>query len=48
LNSYGRLGINDTINRTTPVTTFAGGTNWKQVSAGNQHTVAITYIDDYQ
>jgi alpha-tubulin suppressor-like RCC1 family protein len=38
----GRLGINDTVtNRVTPVTTFAGGTNWKQVSTGNQHTAAI-------
>jgi len=38
----GRLGINDTVtNRVTPVTTFAGGTNWKQVSCGSQHTAAI-------
>jgi alpha-tubulin suppressor-like RCC1 family protein len=36
-----RLGINDTINVSTPVTTFAGGTNWKQVSAGSAHTAAI-------
>jgi alpha-tubulin suppressor-like RCC1 family protein len=41
LGSYGRLGTNDTTNRSTPVTTFAGGTNWKQVSTGNQHTAAI-------
>jgi alpha-tubulin suppressor-like RCC1 family protein len=40
-NSPGRLGINDTINRSTPVTTFAGGTNWKQVSSGGYHTAAI-------
>jgi alpha-tubulin suppressor-like RCC1 family protein len=31
-NTNGQLGINDTTNRCTPVTTFAGGTNWKQVS----------------
>jgi alpha-tubulin suppressor-like RCC1 family protein len=38
----GRLGTNDTTpNRNTPVTTFAGGTNWKQVSAGGAHTAAI-------
>ncbi len=37
----GQLGVNDTSNRSTPVTTFAGGTNWKQVSAGYRHTVAI-------
>ena len=37
----GRLGINDTVDRLTPVTTFAGGTNWKQVSCGSFHTAAI-------
>jgi alpha-tubulin suppressor-like RCC1 family protein len=37
----GRLGTNDITNRSTPVTTFAGGTNWKQVSAGNQHTSVV-------
>ena len=40
----GQLGTNDTTNRVTPVTTFAGGTNWKQVSGG-YHCAAITYID---
>jgi alpha-tubulin suppressor-like RCC1 family protein len=43
-NAAGQLGINvagSTNNRTTPVTTFAGGTNWKQVSCGNDHTAAI-------
>jgi len=29
---YGRLGNAQTTTRSTPVTTFAGGTNWKQVS----------------
>jgi alpha-tubulin suppressor-like RCC1 family protein len=37
----GRLGTNDTTSRSTPVTTFAGGTDWKQVSSGNRHTSAI-------
>ena len=37
----GKLGNNQGSNRSTPVTTFAGGTNWKQVSAGDQHTAAI-------
>jgi alpha-tubulin suppressor-like RCC1 family protein len=37
----GRLGTNDTINRSTPVTTFAGGTDWKQVSSGGGNTAAI-------
>ena len=39
-NGSGQLGINDTTNRATPVTTFAGGTNWKSVGGGNQ-TAAI-------
>jgi hypothetical protein len=38
---FGRLGTNDTTDRLNPVTTFAGGNNWKQVSAGGQHTAAI-------
>ncbi len=37
----GTLGNTDGGNSSTPVTTFAGGTNWKQVSAGNRHTAAI-------
>jgi alpha-tubulin suppressor-like RCC1 family protein len=41
----GRLGNNNTTNRSTPVTTFAGGTNWKEVSGGGYHTAAVTYID---
>jgi alpha-tubulin suppressor-like RCC1 family protein len=40
-NSVAQLGTNDKNNRSTPVTTFAGGTNWKQVALGNQHTAAI-------
>ena len=41
----GKLGTNDTITRSTPVTTFAGGTDWKQVSAGFSHTSAIKSVD---
>jgi alpha-tubulin suppressor-like RCC1 family protein len=37
----GQLGNATITNTSTPVTTFAGGTNWKQVSSGQQHTVAI-------
>ena len=37
----GQLGNNATTDRSTPVTTFAGGNNWKSVSAGNVHTGAI-------
>jgi len=40
-NSSGQLGDNTTTQRLTPVTTFAGGTNWKQVAGGYQHTAAI-------
>ena len=39
--TYGQLGTNDTTQRRTPVTTFAGGTNWKQVSAGFRYCAAI-------
>jgi alpha-tubulin suppressor-like RCC1 family protein len=38
----GRLGnASTTTTISTPVTTFAGGTNWKQVSSGTFHTAAI-------
>jgi alpha-tubulin suppressor-like RCC1 family protein len=45
-NQLGQLGVNNTANRNTPVTTLLGGTNWKQVSAGgiggvSGHTAAI-------
>ena len=47
-NNLGQLGTNNTTDRSTPVTTFAGGTNWKQVTCGYQHIAATTYIDNYQ
>jgi alpha-tubulin suppressor-like RCC1 family protein len=37
----GKLGTNDTTNRSTPVTTFAGGNTWKQVSCGGFNTAAV-------
>jgi len=40
-NNYGNLGDNTTIQKNTPITTFTGGTNWKQVSSGGYHTAAI-------
>jgi alpha-tubulin suppressor-like RCC1 family protein len=40
-NDYGRLGINDTTSRSTPITTILGGTNWKSIAGGYGHTVAI-------
>jgi len=47
-NSTGQLGNNTTTTRSTPVTTFTGGNNWKQVAGATGHTAATTYIDDYQ
>jgi alpha-tubulin suppressor-like RCC1 family protein len=40
-NFYGQLGDNTTTNKSSPIQTIAGGTNWKQVSCGWTHTVAI-------
>jgi alpha-tubulin suppressor-like RCC1 family protein len=50
-NSNGQLGINNTTNRSTPVTTLLGGNNWKQVNGGGEggfrgHTLAIQYTPD--
>jgi alpha-tubulin suppressor-like RCC1 family protein len=39
-NAYGQLGINDISDRSSPVQTISGGTNWKQISGG-YHTAAI-------
>jgi hypothetical protein len=41
LGNFGQLGNANTTDRSTPITTFAGGTNWKQVSNGGFHTSAI-------
>ncbi|NBV28375.1 hypothetical protein EBS02_05060, partial [bacterium] len=35
------LGVNDTTNRNTPVTTLLGGTNWKKVVSGKRHYSVI-------
>ena len=40
-NSYGQLGNNSTTNVSSPIQTVSGGTNWKQVSAGNRNVAAI-------
>jgi alpha-tubulin suppressor-like RCC1 family protein len=40
-NPFGQLGVNDTTQRNTPVTTLLGGTNWKSVTAGTGHVAAI-------
>jgi alpha-tubulin suppressor-like RCC1 family protein len=46
-NDLGNLGINNTTSPIlTPVQTFAGGTNWKQVACGDNHTTVIKTSDD--
>jgi alpha-tubulin suppressor-like RCC1 family protein len=40
-NTYGQLGDNTQVHRSSPVQTIAGGTNWKSVSGGFYHTAAI-------
>ena len=45
-NANGQLGTNNTTTRSTPVTTFAGGTNWKQVAGGMRSAAAIKTSDD--
>jgi alpha-tubulin suppressor-like RCC1 family protein len=40
-NYIGELGDNTTIDRSSPVQTVAGGTNWKQAACGWTHTAAI-------
>ena len=40
-NAFGQLGDNTTFDRSSPVQTIAGGTNWKEISAGYYHMAAI-------
>jgi len=40
-NRFGGLGDNTTVNKSSPNTTIAGGTNWKQVACFGSHTAAI-------
>jgi alpha-tubulin suppressor-like RCC1 family protein len=40
-NFYGRLGDNTTTDKSSPVQTITGGTNWRQVAGGGNHTAAI-------
>jgi alpha-tubulin suppressor-like RCC1 family protein len=44
-NLYGQLGVNNTTFRNTPVTTLLGGTNWKSIACGTNHTIAIQSVD---
>jgi len=40
-NGSGQLGDNTIVNKSSPIQTVAGGTNWKQVACGDSHTAAI-------
>jgi len=40
-NNYGQLGDNSIIDRSSPVQTVAGGTNWSQVSINRYHAAAV-------
>jgi alpha-tubulin suppressor-like RCC1 family protein len=42
-NDNGRLGTNDTINYSSPVQTVAGGSNWKMVSGGYEHSAGVKF-----
>ena len=39
--NYGQLGRNDLTDRSSPIQTVSGGTNWKQVACGFLNTAAI-------
>ena len=38
--NFGQLGDNTTTNRSSPIQTVAGGSNWKSVASGGRHTAA--------
>jgi alpha-tubulin suppressor-like RCC1 family protein len=40
-NISGQLGANDRTFKSSPVQTISGGTNWRTVSAGSSHTIAL-------
>jgi len=40
-NTAGQLGDNTIVNKSSPIQTISGGTNWKQVSCGDESTAAI-------
>jgi len=41
LNDIGQLGDNTLLDKSSPVQTVSGGTNWKQVACGSYHTACI-------
>jgi alpha-tubulin suppressor-like RCC1 family protein len=40
--SYGKLGDNTTVNKSSPVTVVGGITTWSQITAGKRHMLALT------
>jgi alpha-tubulin suppressor-like RCC1 family protein len=42
---FGNVGDGTVLNRSSPVQTISGGTNWKMVACGNYHTAAITFTE---
>ena len=40
-NDQGGLGDNTTVRKSSPIQTIAGGTDWKQIASGGNHTAAI-------
>lgn len=40
-NTEGQLGVNDRTNRSSPIQTVSGGSNWKSVACGANHSGAI-------
>lgn len=40
-NSFGEIGDNTTVGKSSPVQTVSAGNNWKQVSSGNNLTAAV-------
>ena len=44
-NAYGQLGDGTVVNRSSPVTTVGGGTNWRQVAAGGYYSTAAVKTD---
>jgi alpha-tubulin suppressor-like RCC1 family protein len=40
-NNYGQLGNNTSNNRSSPIQTVAGGTNWRQVAGGRRYFAAV-------
>lgn len=43
-NSYGQLGVNDTVTRSSPIQ-VSSSTNWKSVGSGSMSAIFLQYID---